>query len=60
MSMRKVHLPNGITVEVNGATVEEIRQVLTAAGAANLIGAPAVEQEDGSVRFSEPTGGGKA
>jgi hypothetical protein len=58
--MRKVHLPSGIVIEVNGSTVEEIRQVLTAAGAANLIGAPAVEQQDGSVRFSEPVGGGKA
>jgi len=58
--MRRVILPNGIVVEVNGASVEEIRQVLTAAGAANLQGAPAVEQQDGSVRFSEPTGGGKA
>ena len=58
--MRKVHLPSGIVIEVNGSTVEEIRQVLTAAGAANLIGAPAVEQTDGSVRFSEPVGGGKA
>ena len=58
--MRRVILPNGIVVEVNGASVEEIRQVLTAAGAANLQGARAVEQQDGSVRFSEPVGGGKA
>ncbi len=55
-----VDLPNGNTVNFEGdLSAEQIRQVLTSSGTANLAGAPVTERIEGDTRrvsFSQPTG----
>jgi hypothetical protein len=55
-----VSLPNGNSVELNGdLSAEQIREILTAAGVANLAGAPVRETVSNGTRnvaFQQPTG----
>jgi len=60
----KVRLPNGATMEVeNGLSLEQIREVISAAGVANVTVAPATRGVDASgqetVTFSQPQGATK-
>lgn len=61
----KVHLPNGSSVEVeNGLSLEQIREVVTSAGLADVALAPAVDAVDSTtgereVRFEQTEGATK-
>jgi hypothetical protein len=62
--MIKVRLPNGSELEVeNNLTLEQIREVVAAAGVANVALAPAVEGTDRegnrTVVFNQPQGATK-